>query len=313
MAVFLATLEQLAFLFSFILLGYLLARKNIIPDNAHSVLSKLESWVFMPCLVLGSFIENFTLEKLSSAGGLFGGSFLLTALCLLAAVLFAKLLSRDSYEQNLFTYGLSFPNFGFIGNAVVAAMFPEIMLEYIIFTLPLWIMIYLWGVPVLLMGDPSQKASPKQTLKNLVNPMFLCLILGMVIGLTQLPVPRFLQSAISTAGSCMSPLAMLLTGMTIAHYRVRDILSIKSVYFATALRLLVIPLLFLGASLILPMSDTFALCGMVALAMPLGLNTIVIPNAMGRDTRLGAGMALVSHILSCITIPVMFALLALSR
>jgi predicted permease len=172
-------------------------------------------------------------------------------------------------------------------------------------------MIYLWGVPVLLMGDG--KASPKQALKNLLNPMFICLILGMVVGLTRLSIPRFLQSAISTAGSCMSPLAMLLTGMTIAHYRLKDILSIKSVYFATILRLLVIPLLFLGASRILPMRDTFATCGMVALAMPLGLNTIVIPNAMGKDTRLGAGMALVSHIISCITIPVMFALLALSQ
>ena len=313
MAVFLATLEQLAFLFSFILLGYVLARKNIIPDNAHSVLSKLESWVFMPCLVMGSFMENFTPEKLSAAGGLFGGSFLLTGLAIGAAVLFARLLSKDGYEQNLFTYGLSFPNFGFIGNAVVAAMFPEILLEYIIFTLPLWIMIYLWGIPVLLMGNGSQKATPKQRLKNFLNPMFICLILGMVIGLTKLPVPRFLQSAISTAGSCMSPIAMLLTGMTIAHYRVKDILCIKSVYFATILRLLVIPLLFLGASLILPMGDTFATCGTVALAMPLGLNTIIIPNAMGKDTRLGAGMALVSHIVSCVTIPVMFALLALTR
>lgn len=313
MAVFLATLEQLAFLFSFILLGYVLARKNIIPENSHSVLSKLESWVFMPCLVMSSFIENFTPEKLSAAGKLFAGSFLLAFVIIALSVFLARLLSKDPYEKNLFTYGLSFSSFAFIGNAIIAAMFPDILLEYIIFSLPFWIMIYLWGVPVLLMGDSSHKTTAKQQLKNLLNPMFICMLIGMVVGLAQLPVPRFLQSAISTAGSCMSPLAMLLTGMAIAHYRIKDILCIKSVYFASGLRLLALPLLFLGASLILPMSDTFATCGVVALSMPLGLNTLVIPASLGKDTRLGAGMALVSHIVSCITIPVIFALFALTR
>lgn len=313
MAVFLATLEQLAFLFSFILLGYVLARKNIIPENSHSVLSKLESWVFMPCLVMSSFIENFTPEKLSAAGKLFAGSFLLAFVIIALSVFLARLLSKDPYEKNLFTYGLSFSSFAFIGNAIIAAMFPDILLEYIIFSLPFWIMIYLWGVPVLLMGDGSHKTTAKQQLKNLLNPMFICMLIGMVVGLAQLPVPRFLQSAISTAGSCMSPLAMLLTGMAIAHYRIKDILCIKSVYFASGLRLLALPLLFLGASLILPMSDTFATCGVVALSMPLGLNTLVIPASLGKDTRLGAGMALVSHVISCITIPVIFALFALTR
>ena len=42
--------------------------------------------------------------------------------------------------------------------------------------------------------------------------------------------------------------------------------------------------------------------------MPLGLNTIVVPAAYGKDTSVAAGMALVSHLLSCITIPVIFML-----
>lgn len=48
-----------------------------------------------------------------------------------------------------------------------------------------------------------------------------------------------------------------------------------------------------------------ALC---ATAMPLGLNTVVFPAAYGGDTTPGAGMALVSHLISVITIPVMFSI-----
>ena len=43
--------------------------------------------------------------------------------------------------------------------------------------------------------------------------------------------------------------------------------------------------------------------------MPLGLNTLVIPAAYGKDTSAAAGMALVSHLLSCITIPLVFLLM----
>ena len=136
--------------------------------------------------------------------------------------------------------------------------------------------------------------------------MFVCTILGMMIGLLNIPMPQFVNAAISAAGNCMSPVAMLLTGMTIAQFDLREILGIKSVYVVTALRLLVFPALFLGAMLVIPFPETFATCAICSFAMPLGLNTIIIPSAQGKDTKVASGMALVSHVLSCLTIPVVF-------
>ena len=174
-----------------------------------------------------------------------------------------------------------------------------------IFTLPLWTLIYLWGVPVLLMGGEG-KITLKQRLKNFVNPMFICMLVGMAVGLLNIPVPEFISSAVTTAGSCMSPVAMLLTGMTIAQFDLGAILRIKSVYLVTALRLLIFPGIFLGVMLICPMPEIFATCAICSLAMPLGLNTIIIPSALGKDTKVASGMAVVSHILACLTIPVIF-------
>lgn len=308
MAVFTATLNQTIFLFSFILMGYFLARRNHIPDNSQAVLSKLENCVFIPALVLGTFLQNFTAETLGDAWQLLLGSLVLGLAALVLALICARICSKDSYVRNIYTYGLCFSNFGFMGNAVVKALFPEIFMEYLLFTLPLWSLIYLWGVPVLLLGDSSQKPPLFQRLKNFRNPMFACTLLGMLIGILNIPIPGFLRNAITTAGDCMSPIAMLLTGMTIARFRLRDVLCIRSVYLVTVLRLLVFPLLFLGAMALVPMPPVFATCAVCSLAMPLGLNTIIIPSALGRDTRVASGMALVSHVLSCITIPIIFAL-----
>ena len=309
MVVFSATLNQTAFLLIFIVAGYLLSRFHFIPSNAQTALSKLENYLFIPALVLGTFIGNFTTEKISSAWKLFLGSFVLALIFIAVAVICVRFCSKDTYVRKIYLYGLSFSNFGFMGNAVVSALFPEIFMEYLIFTLPLWMLIYLWGVPSLLMGDGSAKPSIVDRLKNFLNPMFICMILGILIGIFAIPVPKFLSSVISSASDCMSPVAMLLTGMTIAQYDLRKILVNKSIYLVTFLRLIVFPMLFLAVVFLLPLQETFAICAVCSLAMPLGLNTIIIPSAYGKDTSVASGMALVSHALSCVTIPLIFMIL----
>lgn len=308
MTVFLATLNQTAFLFLFIIAGYVLSKGKFVPDNSQAVLSRLENTLFIPALVLGTFLENFTVQKIEAAWELLLGSFALAAIAIVLSLLCVGFCTRDRYERSIFTYGLCFSNFGFMGNAVVSALYPHIFMEYLIFTLPLWCLIYLWGVPVLLLGTDTGKPTLTQRLKNFVNPMFISTIAGIVLGLAGLPIPHFIRSAVSTAGSCMSPIAMLLTGMTIAQFDLAEVLKIKSVYLVTALRLILFPLLFLGAMFFIPLPEVFATCAICSLAMPLGLNTIIIPAALGKDTKVASGMALVSHLLSCVTIPLVFAL-----
>ncbi len=306
MTVFIATLNQTAFLLLFILAGYVLSKWNFVPDNSQVVLSKLENTILIPALVLGTFMDNFTVQTIDEAWKLLLGSLVLAVVAIALSLLCVRFCSKDKYEQNIYTYGLCFSNFGFMGNAVVSALFPDVFLEYLIFTLPLWTLIYLWGVPVLLMGSGTEKQTFTQRAKSFVNPMFVCMLLGMLIGLMNIPVPQFVSSAVSTAGSCMSPIAMLLTGMTIAKFNLREVLKSKGVYLVSALRLIVFPFLFLATMLAFPMPETFAICAICSLSMPLGLNTIIIPSALGKDTKVASGMALVSHILSCLTIPVVF-------
>ena len=57
---------------------------------------------------------------------------------------------------------------------------------------------------------------------------------------------------------------------------------------------------------LLPLPETLEYCMICNLAMPLGLSTIVVPAAYGKDSTAASSMALISHLLSCITIPLIF-------
>ena len=140
MSVFTTSLNQTALLLLFIITGYILSRRNIVPENAPSVLANLEKNILSPALVLSTFVNSFTPQMLSEAVGLLLAGTVFVAICIAVSFLCARFLSRDHYERNMFAYGLIFPNYGYMGNAVVMAVFPQLFLEYILFTLPLWIL-----------------------------------------------------------------------------------------------------------------------------------------------------------------------------
>jgi len=308
MEIFVSTLNQTAFLFGFIIIGFVLLKFGFLPSNSTAVLSKLENMIFLPALVLGTFIDNFTIARIQSAWKTFAISFAIAFIAIPAAISISKLFSKDRYTQKIYTYGLSFSNFGFMGNAVVKGLFPEIFFDYLLFTLPLYILIYAWGVPALLVAGSGKQQGIKERVKAFLNPMFIAMLIGMGIGLLNWNLPTFVSSLISVSGDCMSPVAMLLTGMAVSRISLWKTFINLKLYGISLIRLFVFPLVFMLVARFLPLSETIYLCALCSLAMPLGLNTIVVPSAYGKDTTVASGMAILSHLLSCISIPVLFSL-----
>lgn len=305
METLMATLNQMAVLFLFIIIGFVLRKTNILKDSASAALSKLEYWAILPALTVNVFAENFTVEKLNMAWKLFLFGFALVLIMVVIAIILARFCSKDKYLQNIYTYGLAIANFSYMGNAVVLAVFPDIFLEYMIFTLPFSIVTYVWAVNLLL-PEKEGKKTFLQSLKNCINPIFISMVIGIVLGLTGFKLPGFVNTVISSAATCMSPLAMILTGIVIAGIDLKKVLKNKTIYITSALRLIALPMLVFLFFLLVPMEKSYVICSMCAIAMPFGLNVVVFPSAYGLDTSVGAGMTVISHLAACITIPLIF-------
>ena len=305
MQVFTATLNQMLVLFIFMALGFFLNKKRLLPLDDSVVLSKLETYAFVPCLVFSVFYKYCTVENFKQKWTymLYGAAVM--AVSLPIGIVLAKFFAKDGYLKKIYTYSFAVANFSFMGNAVVLGVFGEkVLFDYMIFTLPLNLYVYSIGTASLI---PTEKGG-KISVKTFVNPIFIALILGAVCGLLSVPLPKFITTAISSAGACMSPLAMLLTGFVIGEYSLKTLASGKKVYLASVIRLIILPSAFMAVLLLLKTDKDIIRVALCATAMPLGLNTVVFPAAYGGDTTPGAGMALVSHLISVITIPVMFSI-----
>lgn len=310
MDIFLLTLQQLMMMASLMVAGFLLRKKNIVPENTGVALSKLETYIFVPALSITNQLNNCTVETFLNNSKLILYGAVITAVAIPLGVLLSRLFVRkNSYTRNVYQYGLTFSNYGFIGNFIILGVWGDLMFyKYTMFTFILAIACSSWGLYMLI---PKGQASLWQNLKKgLTAPPMLALFFGIICGLLNLKqyFPDFLLSALDNASKCMGPAAMLLSGMVIAGYNVRELMANKKVYILAIVRLILIPSAFLIVLKLLNVSEEIMILLLVAFASPLGMNTIVYPAAYGGETKTGASMTMISSALCVITLPIMYYL-----
>ncbi len=294
----------------FIAVGYILKKTKILPDNSQLALSRLELYVFLPAMNFYNLLTRCTVSNFKD-----NISFILCGLIIvLSALVMSYPLSRlfvtgsknDSalaYERNIYKYALTFGNFGFMGNFIVSGIWgQDALFKYLMFTFFLTVLCNGWGLIILIPRDKTSSGI-KTILKRLFTPPIIAILAGAICGLlnTEKYFPKFLTTALSNASSCMGPVAMMLAGVVMGGFNFKELISIKKVYVATALRLIAIPAVILLILKGVGVNQDILQVALIAFATPLGLNTVVFPAAYGGNVKIGASMAFVSHILSVIT------------
>ncbi len=319
MTTFLATLTPMLTLFFCIAIGFLSAKTKILPESASETMAKMETWILCPALSFMTMLRYCTIDSLSTHGTNIFLACISVLIAMAIAIPLAKLFVKENNaERGIYSYALTFANSGYIGDPIVLALFGEKVLAYYkLFCLPLSIVIYTWGISVLTPKSKENRAG----LKRLLNAPTIAMFVGAVMGLSGLGgyLPEFLLSALDSLKACMGPVAMLLAGVTISRFDFIGMLKKKKVYIATVLRLVFIPAVLVAAlfgvkalaNLLFDLSignDVLFFC-FFATATPLGLNTIVFPKAYGGNPETGASMAMISHTLCVVSLPIMYALM----
>ena len=319
MTPFFAILTPLLTLFICIAIGFVIYKCRLMPDNGAKVMAVMETWVFCPALSFMTMVRFCTVDSI----GEHLTNILLATVGVAFSMAMAVFLSRffaknDAAERGIYSYGIAFANGGYMGDPVVQTMFGDAVLSrYKLYYLPLTLLINSWGVSTLIPSGEKKKSF----LKKLINPPTVAMLAGVVVGLSGLGkyLPTVVTNSLDTLKACMGPVAMLLAGVIIAKYDLLHMLKKGKVYLATALRLVIIPTVMVafiwglktlaGTWLAMEIGNDVLFLAFFATATPLGLNTVVFPEAFGGNPETGASMAMISHTLCVITIPLLYVLM----
>lgn len=299
-------LQQLLYLYLFLLLGWLFGRlKQDLPSHT-GLLSFLLVNLLLPAKVFITFQRNFTVSYLSENRITILLSLGLLLLLVLIAKPLAHLLTKDGHRRRVYRYSLTVSNYAYMGYVLVEDLFGTAALtDLILFCIPFAFYTYTFGYAML--------TGKERSMKRLLNPLSVAILFGIVFGLAGLSLPTVLDKAFSASSACVGPISMVLTGLVLSTFSLRSLVTDKGVFAVVGLRLVALPLAVLGLFKLIGLTGIVpaaALTSAVMMAsMPCGLNTIVFPRLMGEDCAPGARLAFLSHLLSVLTLPIWLSIL----
>ncbi len=304
--IFVISIERIGTFLFFCAAGYFLYARHIIPENATETLSRISLQIMIPLLLFNSIVQDCTVDKLGKYMMIFITGTALLVLSWLISIPATKALGGNRIEQLTNTYSLVVPNAGFFGTPFVLALFgTEMVAKFCIFYLALPFYVYIVAIND---WNPGVKETGiKKILAGFKNPALLGTLLGAAYGLSGLPYPNILKNIGDAGSQAAGPLAMLLTGMTVARMGISKCFSNKMAYKMSFIKLIIIPVIlipiayFLGKNTIMG-RDIVITMGIYS-TLPLGLNTIIFAEDFGVDGTYPTQTAVISTLGSVITIP----------
>lgn len=297
-----AIFVQLFVLYVFLLLGWVLGKWKSDYLKGTGLLSALLVNIFLPAKLFLSLNKNFTVAYIREKYVLLlaGTAALLVVVGI--SFLVGKLLTKEDYKQKIYRYSLTLSNYAYLGYVLMENLYGSAALsDMILFCIPFALYTYTFGFWML--------TRAKRSAKRLLNPLILSLVLGIVFGLVGITLPDAVSSVFSMASACVGPIGMLLTGIVLSAISFKELFTNKIDYIVIAVRLLALPLLAFGVCRLFSL-DAVMLPMLFVACMPCGLNTVIFPKFVGEDTATGARLALLSHLISCVTIPFWLFLIA---
>ena len=296
-------IEQIAIFSVYILIGFLLKKTKALPQNSNEVISKLETKLFLPVYVFYSLSASVTVENIRnySFTALYGLVFLAVAFG--TGFLFSLPFAPKGRMRDIYLYLFTVTNFGYFGFPFIEGVFgQQVKADMIIFCIPLKLFTYTVGLYLLCGKAEGFK-------KVILDPIIIGLVLGVAAGVLSVDLPPVVKTVLSKLSDCMSPLAMILLGITIGSAPLLKLFSGYKAYIISGIRLFVIPVIVGALCWLLGARGNNLLFSVFVAAMPIGLNVVVFLQNDSGDAYFGARCCFLSVIFSMITIPLLYFLI----
>lgn len=291
-------INQVIILSLVMIVGIYARKKDIITKEANKSLSDLLVNITLPFLLLSSFNYKYSQDMLVKAKNIFIYSIIIHLVLIFISRLFVFRYPEKS--KKVLRFVTIFSNCGFMGYPVLEGLFGKIGIFYgAIFNIPFNLFMLSVGVMIY-----TGKKDLKTLKEVLVHPGIIATVMGFLMFLFSIKLPYPIYTTLNMVGSTTTPLAMLIVGAMLAEVKLKEIFKGSIVYYASFLRLMVVPFLTLGILKLLNADKLLMQVSVVIEAMPAAVLASVFAEKYGADTSLASRSVFITTIISMVTIPI---------
>jgi len=310
MSSFLHHLSLAAPLYILVLIGFAIARWKGWPRSISDVLSRFVFNIALPAFLFNMMSDFSKLPPVDARLliAYFGG-------CLIVFILgrvIGRLLFRlDGVSQSVFALGGVFSNNVLLGVPLAKSILgdaavPSVALILVFNALTLWSLVTV-SVEWARHGSLSLAGFTKTAWSILTNPIIAAILAGTLFGMFGQPLPGWIQTPLAMLGQIAAPLSLVVVGMGLADYGIRE--GWLPSLAICMLKLLLLPLSVWGLALALGLPALETQVIVLLSSLSVGVNVYLMSRQFNTMEAPVATSMLLSTALSGITTPLILSLI----
>lgn len=287
--------QQVLILFILIAIGFVCGKIKMLTENACKSMTNIVLYFVTPCVIIEAFNREYDPSMLSNLG--------ITALCAvgvhLIAIILGSLLFKDSNDarRRVLRFAVVFSNCGFMSLPLQAAILGDEGVFYGAAFVAVFNVI-LWSYGIVSMSGDKKFLSPKSLI---LNPGILGVIIGLILFIFSVPLPTIVSTPIGYMADLNTPLPMIIIGFYLSQTKLSESLKDKGIYAATALRLVIVPLIALGIMYYCGVRGKILVACVIAGSAPIAAVTTMFSAKFNKDTQLSVNLVSFSTLCSIVT------------
>lgn len=296
-------LNQTFIMLLLMMVGVLCSKTKIISSASNRELSKFVLQVVNPVMIFmsyqeaelrGELVRNLLITVLLSVvsfGVMIGGSYIFIR-------------RKEGRETEIERFSAIYSNCAFMGMPLAKAMFGMEGVFYLtafitVFNLIVWT----HGI-ILLTGERDVK----QVLKVFYSPTIIAIVLGLIAFFLQIKLPELPTKFLSYIAELNTPMAMIVSGVSMAETNVLKMLKKPRVYYVCLTRLVILPVILSLCFAFLPVSNKVILTVLVAASAPPAAMCTLQCLRFGKNYLYSSEIFTSGTIISVLTLPLVVVL-----
>ena len=294
-------LQQILIIFCYVIIGFGAGKFGIIDPEQRLFLTKICSSLLLPFTILSAANMSAGAAEFRNLGLALLVLFFVFGGTMVISLLLCKIFHADKKLRAVITGLVTFPNCMFLGLPLCTALFGEIAVLYSAAAMIAFnVLFFTVQLPLFTGGKFNLKAILT------VPTIATAALLVMLIAGIHWPAP--LQTVISSIGSMITPMSLIIIGVMLSENDLLAIFREKQIYLVGLIRNFMIPFISIFLLTFVPVDAAARLCILVLIACPCATLTTIY--SIQTDTRpeLCARAVLFSTILFALSLPAVIAL-----
>ena len=295
------------------LVGYILARKQLVTPETKAALPRLLTYIVLPPFMLRNVTTIFSREQVGELG--YGALIPLASVCMafLAAALIGKFIGMPKGRKGTFCTAIATSNTVNIGIPINIALFGEASLPYVLFYI-FGHSIFYWTLGCYSIAYDGKNASVKllslDTLAKIFSPPLVGFLCGIALVLLGLELPTFLDKAFQYVGNMAVGLSLIYIGILQNDINPLAHRPEKGLVWILAGRFIISPLCIVLLTWFIDIPPLMRNVFIIQASLPVMMNVAIMAGYYKADMAYATLAVSLSTFLSLITIPIYMILIS---